>query len=149
MDVLDDPYTMEYVVQTIVPNEIIRVDFRLGFRVEHRIQSMFRKVVEEMVHNKEVNIVSRYESLSKNNVMGDFNGRVFVSLFDKSQNLQTLGQDPTSYVRSFSVQRNILFKGSATVVNGLFKIKFNIPKDINYSFGEGKISYYAESGIVS
>jgi len=28
--------------------------------------------VEEMVHNKEVNIVSRYESLSKNNVMGDF-----------------------------------------------------------------------------
>lgn len=83
---------------------------------------------------------------SFNNVLGDFNGRVFVSLFDKSQNLQTLGQDPTSYVRSFSVQRNILFKGSATVINGLFKIKFNIPKDINYSFGKGKISYYAENG---
>jgi KUP system potassium uptake protein len=63
---------MEYVVQTIIPNEIIRVEFRLGFRVEHRIQMMFRKVVEEMVQNKEVNIVSRYESLSKNNVMGDF-----------------------------------------------------------------------------
>jgi KUP system potassium uptake protein len=72
VDVLDDPYTMEYVVQTIIPNEIIRVEFRLGFRVEHRIQMMFRKVVEEMVQNKEVNIVSRYESLSKNNVMGDF-----------------------------------------------------------------------------
>jgi KUP system potassium uptake protein len=72
VDVLDDPYTMEYVVQAIVPNEIIRVEFRLGFRVEHRIQYMFRKVVEEMVQNKEVNVVSRYESLSKNNVMGDF-----------------------------------------------------------------------------
>ncbi len=72
VDVLDDPYTMEYAVQTIIPNEIIRVEFRLGFRVEHRIQSMFRKVVEEMVHNKEVNIYSRYDSLSKNNVMGDF-----------------------------------------------------------------------------
>ena len=72
VDVLDVPYTMEYVVQTIIPNEIIRVEFRLGFRVEHRIQSMFRKVVEEMVQNKEVNIVSRYESLSRNNVMGDF-----------------------------------------------------------------------------
>jgi len=72
VDVLDDPYTMEYVVQTIVPNEIVRVEFRLGFRVEHRIQMMFRKVVEEMVNNKEVNIVSRYESLSRNNVMGDF-----------------------------------------------------------------------------
>lgn len=72
VDVLDDPYTMEYAVQTIVPNEIIRVEFRLGFRVEHRIQMMFRKVVEEMVNNKEVNVVSRYESLSRNNVMGDF-----------------------------------------------------------------------------
>jgi KUP system potassium uptake protein len=72
VDVLDEPYTMEYTVQTIIPNEIIRVEFRLGFRVEHRIQMMFKKVVEEMVHNKEVNIVSRYESLSKNNVMGDF-----------------------------------------------------------------------------
>lgn len=72
VDVLDDPYTMEYSVNTIIPNEVIRVEFRLGFRVEHRIQMMFRKVVEEMVHNKEVNVVSRYESLSKNNVMGDF-----------------------------------------------------------------------------
>jgi KUP system potassium uptake protein len=72
VDVLDDPYTMEYAVQTIVPNEIIRVEFRLGFRIEHKIQLMFRKVVEEMVANKEVNVVSRYESLSKNNVKGDF-----------------------------------------------------------------------------
>lgn len=70
--VLDDPYTMEYSVNTIIPNEIIRVEFRLGFRVEHRIQSMFRKVVEEMVQNKEVNVTSRYESLRNNNVAGDF-----------------------------------------------------------------------------
>jgi KUP system potassium uptake protein len=72
VDVLDDPYTMEYSVNTIIPNEIIRIEFRLGFRIEHRVPMMFRKVVEEMVKNKEVNIVSRYESLSRNNVMGDF-----------------------------------------------------------------------------
>ncbi len=72
VDVLDDPYTTEYTVQTIVPNEIIRVEFRLGFRMEHRIQYMFKLVVEEMVKNKEVNVVSRYESLSRNKVMGDF-----------------------------------------------------------------------------
>src|SRR5690606_17927404 len=71
VDVLDEPYTMDYVVHTIIPNEIIRVEFRLGFRVEHRIQLMFRKVVEELVANKEVNVTSRYESLSKNNVRGD------------------------------------------------------------------------------
>jgi KUP system potassium uptake protein len=72
VDVLDDPYTMDYTVNTIIPNEIIRVEFRLGFRIDHRVPMMFRKVVEEMVKNKEVNIVSRYESLSRNNVMGDF-----------------------------------------------------------------------------
>jgi KUP system potassium uptake protein len=72
VDVVDEPYTMEYVVQTVIPNEIIRIEFRLGFRVEHKIQMMFKKVVEEMVANKEVNVTSRYESLSKNNVRGDF-----------------------------------------------------------------------------
>ena len=87
VDVLDDPYTMEYVVQTIVPNEIIRVEFRLGFRVEHRIQMMFRKVVEEMVQNKEVNVVSRYESLSRNNVMGDFRFIVMEKFLSRDNDL--------------------------------------------------------------
>ncbi len=71
VEVLDDPYTMEYAVQTIVPNEIIRIEFRLGFRVEHRIQQMFRKVVEEMYANKEINVPCKYDSLQKNNVLGD------------------------------------------------------------------------------
>ncbi len=87
VDVMDDPYTTEYVVQTIVPNEIIRVEFRLGFRVDHRIQYMFRKVVEEMVHNKEVNVVSRYESLSKNNVMGDFRFIVMEKFLSRDNSL--------------------------------------------------------------
>jgi KUP system potassium uptake protein len=72
VDVLDDPYTSEYSVEHIIPNDIIRVEFRVGFRVEQRINLMFRKVVEDLVNNKEVNITSRYESLERNNVVGDF-----------------------------------------------------------------------------
>ena len=72
VDTMDDPYTSEYEVQTIIPNEVIRVEFRLGFRVQPKINLMFRKVVEDMVSNKEVNIVSRYESLQRNNIAGDF-----------------------------------------------------------------------------
>jgi KUP system potassium uptake protein len=72
VDVLDEPYTCEYNVEHIIPNDIIRVEFRLGFRMEQRINLMFRKVVEDLVNNKEVNITSRYESLEKNNVAGDF-----------------------------------------------------------------------------
>jgi KUP system potassium uptake protein len=48
------------------------VEFRLGFRVQQRVNLMFRKVVEELVKNNEVNITSRYESLERNNVTGDF-----------------------------------------------------------------------------
>jgi KUP system potassium uptake protein len=68
----DDPYTMEYKVHHIMENDIIRVDFNLGFRVEQRINLYFRKVVENLVNKKELDITSRYESLSRQNVIGDF-----------------------------------------------------------------------------
>jgi hypothetical protein len=80
------------------------------------------------------------------NFLSDFNGKVYVSVYDKALNLQTLGQDPGSIVRTFNVQRNIIFKGSATVTGGKFAIEFVVPKDINYTYGFGKISYYAENG---
>jgi KUP system potassium uptake protein len=69
---VDDPYTCEYSVNHIIPNDIIRVEFRLGFRVQPRINLMFRQVVKDLVENNEVNITSRYESLERNNVVGDF-----------------------------------------------------------------------------
>jgi KUP system potassium uptake protein len=72
VDTLDDPYTSEYKVEHIIPNDIIRVEFRLGFRVQPRINLLFRKVVEDLVKNREVNVTSRYESLEKNNIVGDF-----------------------------------------------------------------------------
>ena len=72
VDTLDEPYTSDYTVETIIPNEVIRIEFRLGFRMEPRINLMFKKVVEDMVANKEVNVMSRYESLQRNNVVGDF-----------------------------------------------------------------------------
>ncbi|MBZ4188265.1 KUP/HAK/KT family potassium transporter [Niabella sp. 3A5MI-3] len=72
VDTLDDPYTAEYKVEHIIPNDIIRIDFRLGFRIQPRINIMFKKVVEDLVVNNEVNIISRYESLASSNTVGDF-----------------------------------------------------------------------------
>lgn len=72
VDTQDNPYTADYSVETIIPNEIIRIELKLGFRMEPRINLMFKKVVQDMVANKEVNVISRYESLQKNNVVGDF-----------------------------------------------------------------------------
>lgn len=72
VDTMDDPYTCEYSVEHIIPNDIIRVEFRLGFRMQPRINLMFKKVVEDLVANREVNVTSRYESQQRNNVVGDF-----------------------------------------------------------------------------
>jgi KUP system potassium uptake protein len=72
VDTQDDPFTSEYSVDVIIPNEVVRVEFRLGFRMEPHINLMFRNVIENMVANREVNITSRYESLQRNNVVGDF-----------------------------------------------------------------------------
>ncbi|MFL5730678.1 MAG: KUP/HAK/KT family potassium transporter, partial [Cytophagaceae bacterium] len=72
IEVTDDPYRMEYEVQIMLPNDLVRVDFRLGFRVEQRINLFFRKVVEDLVKNHEVDFTSRYTSLKSRNVVGDF-----------------------------------------------------------------------------
>lgn len=68
----DQPYTMEYKVDHIASHDIIKIDFRLGFRVEQKINFYFRKVVEELMKNHEVDVTSRYASLSKLNITGDF-----------------------------------------------------------------------------
>ena len=72
VDTTDDPYTMEYKVNTVAVDDVYKITFRLGFRVEQRINLFFRKVIEDMVKNKEVDITSRYESLHRQNVIGDF-----------------------------------------------------------------------------
>jgi KUP system potassium uptake protein len=90
VDTVDDPYRAEYTVEHIIPNDIIRVEFRLGFRVQPRINLMFRKVVEDLVKNKEVNVTSRYESLEKNNVVGDFSFVVMEKFLSQDNDLPIL-----------------------------------------------------------
>lgn len=72
INVVDEPYKMEYKVDHIVPHDVIKVEFRLGFRIEQKINFYFRKVVEELMRNHEVDVTSRYASLNKMNVTGDF-----------------------------------------------------------------------------
>lgn len=72
IDRTDEPYTMEYTVEELVNDKVIRVDFRLGFRIQPRVNVFFRKVVEELVASKELDITSRYESLGRYKLQADF-----------------------------------------------------------------------------
>lgn len=76
------------------------------------------------------------------NAINDYNGLVNLTIFDKPKNVKTLGQDPYSPIIDFKTQQNKIFKGKATVKNGQFELSFIIPKDIDLSFGNGKIQYY-------
>jgi len=78
-------------------------------------------------------------------VLSNFNGNIYPSIFDKAIIQKTLGQDIDSPIMEFLVQKNVVFKGNATVKNGSFEFSFYVPKDINYEYGKGKISYYAAS----
>ncbi|MEK6546761.1 MAG: KUP/HAK/KT family potassium transporter [Bacteroidota bacterium] len=105
VDTMDDPYTMDYKVTVIEPDDIIKVNFKLGFRVEQRINLYFRKVVEEMVARGEVDITSRYKSLNEQNVIGDFRFVVlekFLSFDNEMPLLDRLVMKAYFFVKQFT-----------------------------------------------
>ncbi len=81
-----------------------------------------------------------------NNLMSSFNGRAYVTIYDKPRVVDLLTKDYPHNRRIFNTQDNVVFKGIATVTAGRFSFDFIAPKDINYDFAAGKISYYAENG---
>lgn len=83
------------------------------------------------------------------NKLDNFNGVIYPTVFDKANKITTLASNPiVNTPADFFLQNSILHKGKASVVNGEFTFSFYVPKDINYSLGKGKISYYAENGLV-
>ncbi len=78
-------------------------------------------------------------------LLNNFKGIVFPTVFDKPSQITTLKNDPGSSAFTFNYQKNVLFKGKVKVTNGVFSFSFIVPKDISYSYGYGKISYYAHS----
>ncbi len=72
VNILNEPYKTDYKVTEIAEKTIFRIDFNLGFREPTKINLMFKEVITDMVKNGEVDVTSRYESLNKNNIIGDF-----------------------------------------------------------------------------
>ncbi len=75
-------------------------------------------------------------------LMSGFSGTVSPVVFDKSTTIKTLANDG-GLPMTFEMRNNILFSGKTSALNGNFSFTFIVPRDINYSYGPGKISYYA------
>ena len=71
IDIMDAPYTLEYDVVELIKDKLIRVDFRLGFRVQPRIHKLFKKVMQELYQSSELEFIGKYESMSKENFHSD------------------------------------------------------------------------------
>ena len=127
--VLGDPATKlavpRYVVVTDSINGIAVADFTDTLKALSRVR--VRGHVED----------------AEGHLLPDFSGAVYPSVYDKKTVSHTLQNDPMSSYEEFEVQKNILFKGNVTVSEGKFDFSFILPKDINYSYGNGKLSYYA------
>ena len=80
------------------------------------------------------------------NLLPGFNGIAYPTVYDKAISRVTLSQDNASPAIAFDDRNSVLYKGKSTVTNGKFSFSFVVPKDINYAYGKGKISYYAEDG---
>lgn len=112
VDTTDQPYTMEYKVTELAPDDAFRITFRLGFRVEQKINLYFRKVIEELVRNKEVDITSRYESLSKQHVTGDFRFVVmekYLSVENEFPTMEKLVMQSYFYIKQFIASEDKFF----------------------------------------
>ena len=100
----------------------------------------------DTLSSKEKVVVEGEVTDVQGNLLTSFNGNAYPVVFDKPQNVNTLANDPTSSPTTFSTQTNTLFKGKVSVTNGRFSFSFKVPKDINYQYGNGKLSLYAENG---
>jgi hypothetical protein len=83
----------------------------------------------------------------------NYNGVLYPTVFNKMQYYTTLSNNPPdpgsnsgSPAYTFPLQKNVLYKGKASVTDGRFRYEFIVPKDIGYQYGIGRISYYSENG---
>jgi hypothetical protein len=82
---------------------------------------------------------------STGNILSNFNGVVYPLVYDKVSKVKTLANDGGA-ILEFNLRNNILFSGKTMASGGKFEFSFIVPKDIDYSFGNGNISYYASEG---
>ncbi len=90
--------------------------------------------------------VTGYVTDASGNRLDNYNGVLFPTIYDKEMDYRTLGNNPGSIPADFTMRNAILYKGKASIINGEFSFTFNVPRDIAYNFGNGKISYYMDDG---
>lgn len=73
--------------------------------------------------------------------LSSFNGVANVTIYDKPVISSTLPGNGA--VMDYAEQNQVLFRGKVSIKSGEFTIELMVPKNIDYAYGNGKISIYA------
>lgn len=125
---------------------------RLGYPKHNVVTSKINNIAVNPLSNDTIKAlsvvtVSGYVADENGVKLSNYSGTLYPTVYDKASKISTLSNDGIeSPLRIFSLQKNILFKGRASVTNGDFTFNFILPKDIALQYGIGKISYYAVAG---
>lgn len=68
----NEPYTLNYDVSELVDDKIIKINIHVGFRIQPRTELYFKKIVQELILNKELNLHIRPDGSTKYNSEPDF-----------------------------------------------------------------------------
>ncbi len=130
---------------TLIGDPALRIALPLMKIVTDSINGKNPDLFQDTIRGLSKMIVKGHLEDYNGTILNSFNGFLFPSILDKIKVQQTLGQDSDSPVIPFEIQKNYIYKGKTTISSGYFKFECIIPKDINYTYGSGKISYYANS----
>jgi hypothetical protein len=97
--------------------------------------------------NSHVSFSGYIADFENSQTVTDFDGYLYPVLYDKPKKITTLANDPLSFPYEFKLQQDILYEGKVSVTNGRFSFSFMMPRDINYHYGEGKLSLYAADSL--
>jgi hypothetical protein len=105
------------------------------------------EVEQDTIRPLSVVTVKGYVADNKGVKLGNFNGEIIPTVYDKVMQVKTLGNGGEEQM-DYTVQNNIIYRGLATVKNGEFEFSFFVPKDISYKLDKGKMLYYAYNDSV-
>ena len=83
-----------------------------------------------------------------NAILNNYTGTLTATIYDKALDKTTLDNDNFGRKMEFTSIESKIFRGRASVTNGIFKFDFIVPKDIRIAFGKAKISFYAEDNLI-
>jgi KUP system potassium uptake protein len=104
IDITDTPYAKKYKVHTILPEKIFFIKLKFGFKVDHRVNTMFKEIVQKMQSNGEVDEKSHYPSLRKYDIPADFKFILLNSRASVDDEYSALNQ---FVIRAYRVLKNV------------------------------------------